>query len=443
MAEWKKIIVSGSQAELAGVTGSFTGSFFGDGSGLTGVSSFSVSNDADNRVITATGDGNGNAEANLTFNGTLLDITGNLTVSGTSTLATNFTIATDGGTGDTFITNTARNIKIGDTAGAANNVLIDIDDPGNELKLNAGIVGISGSTVNVATSANTINLNAATINVPNIQAGTDNSVVIYDGTSLRIDEIDSRVWDTTLVDAANGVDNRLATFTDSNSLNGEANLTFDGSRLAVTGIVAATGTITGSGAQLSSVPAGTDNTVLIVDNNGNVLRDEIDPRVWGSTLIDGSLTANRIPYASDANTVIDSGNLTFDGSRLTVTGEVGVSSNLTVGGNLYVNGDLTNVNTTNLNVEDKFILLGSGSASPADVGIIFGGVTTPTRGAAFFYDADTARLAYTADGVDTADTTATPSGYVPVAYDVTGASHTPENKVGNIKIEDGDAYIYV
>jgi hypothetical protein len=37
------------------------------------------------------------------------------------------------------------------------------------------------------------------------------------------------------LDAANGVDNRIATFTDSDSLNGEANLTFDGSTLTVTG----------------------------------------------------------------------------------------------------------------------------------------------------------------------------------------------------------------
>ena len=37
MPAWKKVITSGSQAELAGVTGSFTGSFFGDGSGLTGI----------------------------------------------------------------------------------------------------------------------------------------------------------------------------------------------------------------------------------------------------------------------------------------------------------------------------------------------------------------------------------------------------------------------
>ncbi len=54
MANWKKIIVSGSQAELAGVTGSFTGSFIGDGSGLTGLSAAAIKsykNADDNRVI--------------------------------------------------------------------------------------------------------------------------------------------------------------------------------------------------------------------------------------------------------------------------------------------------------------------------------------------------------------------------------------------------------
>jgi hypothetical protein len=37
MPSWKKVIVSGSNAELSSVTGSFTGSFKGDGSLLTGV----------------------------------------------------------------------------------------------------------------------------------------------------------------------------------------------------------------------------------------------------------------------------------------------------------------------------------------------------------------------------------------------------------------------
>jgi len=37
MAEWKKVIVSGSRAELQDASGSFSGSFEGDGSGLTNV----------------------------------------------------------------------------------------------------------------------------------------------------------------------------------------------------------------------------------------------------------------------------------------------------------------------------------------------------------------------------------------------------------------------
>jgi hypothetical protein len=150
---------------------------------------------------------------------------------------------------------------------------------------------------------------------------------------------------------------------------------------------------------------------------------------------------NRILTSVDSTTVNSEENLTFDGTTLTLTGTGSISGDLTVGGNLFVNGDLTNVNVTNLNVEDKFILLGSGSADVTDVGIIFGGVTNETRGAAFFYDAGETRLAYTNGGVDTTDTTVTPSGYVPVAYDVTNASQTPEMFVGNIKIEDGEIYI--
>jgi len=82
MPAWKKVITSGSQAELAGVTGSFTGSFVGDGTGLTGL--FSVTNEADNHVITSTGAGGGNGEANLTFDGSTLALSGDLSMVGGS-----------------------------------------------------------------------------------------------------------------------------------------------------------------------------------------------------------------------------------------------------------------------------------------------------------------------------------------------------------------------
>ena len=47
-------------------------------------------------------------------------------------------------------------------------------------------------------------------------------------TQKHIDEIDSRVWGTTLLDGTNGTDNEIAIFTDSNSVEGDTKLTFDG-----------------------------------------------------------------------------------------------------------------------------------------------------------------------------------------------------------------------
>ena len=61
-----------------GGSGSFSGSFQGDGSNLTGIDSYTVSNSSNNRVITSVDSTSGNAEANLTFDGTTLTIVGNL-----------------------------------------------------------------------------------------------------------------------------------------------------------------------------------------------------------------------------------------------------------------------------------------------------------------------------------------------------------------------------
>ena len=58
-------------------TGSF-GKILGDGSDITGISSYTVSNSSNNRVLTSVNSSSGNAEANLTFDGTTLDITGNI-----------------------------------------------------------------------------------------------------------------------------------------------------------------------------------------------------------------------------------------------------------------------------------------------------------------------------------------------------------------------------
>jgi hypothetical protein len=441
MAEWKKIIVSGSQAELAGATGSFTGSFFGDGSGLSGLSSFSVSGDTNNRVITADGSGGGVGEPNLTFDGSTLLVNGAVDANvATIGAAGDFTIEDDGSGNTTLKKSAGRTIRIGDTAAAGNAVEVTVSDLSNEVKLFAGTTSISSSLVNVATSADTINLNATTIDIPNVAAGTDNTVVVYNGSTLLTDEIDARVWGSTLVDAANGADNRLATFTDSNSLNGEANLSFDGSILGVGGTINAASTITGSGLQLTSVPAGTDNTVLVLNAAGGVVTDEIDPRVWGATLVDGSgLSANYITFASDSDTITGASDFTYTTGTKTLS-----VTNAIVTGDLTVTGTTTELQVTNLNIKDQFILLNSGSTT-GDTGIVFGGAAgSANEGAALYYDTDASRLTYIADGITAADTAATHTagGYVTIAYDED--IQLPVDAVGNIKIDtNDDIFIYV
>jgi microcompartment protein CcmK/EutM len=104
-------------------------------------------------------------------------------------------------------------------------------------------VGIGISTPTVKLQVEGIVSASSTVWFPNIGAGVDDSVVVLDSDgSLRTDEIDSRVWGSTLVDTdGSGANNELATWSDSNTLIGEANLTFDGTHLDLTGAFTASG----------------------------------------------------------------------------------------------------------------------------------------------------------------------------------------------------------
>ena len=102
------------------------------------------------------------------------------------------------------------------------------------------------------------------------------------------------------------------------------------------------------------------------------------------------------------------GDLDVDGN-LNVDGTSALVGNVTVTGNLTVNGSTTTINTTNLQVEDRFILLGSGSGTNAvagatadfDTGIIFNsGSTIAGAGTALFFDMSEQRLAIATSVVD-------------------------------------------
>jgi hypothetical protein len=108
-------------------------------------------------------------------------------------------------------------------------------------------------------------------------------------------------------------------------------------------------------------------------------------------------------YASGGASISGSANiqnnLTVGGTStlnsLTVTNDATVSGNATITGNLTVNGTTTYINVDNLLVEDKFILLNSGSTggTPNEGGIII--QTTSSEGVAYgtalYYDQEANR----------------------------------------------------
>ena len=127
--------------------------------------------------------------------------------------------------------------------------------------------------------------------------------------------------------------------------------------------------------------------------------------------------------------------------------DLGTSDNvnfndLVVDGNLTVSGTTTTVNTANLLVEDKFILLNSGSADPDEGGIIID--EGAGSGHAFIYDKGDTRWGFNASVAQDAST-ANATAHAAAVVDMQNVAHNDSaeyQKVGNIKIDNGDIFIY-
>jgi hypothetical protein len=122
---------------------------------------------------------------------------------------------------------------------------------------------------------------------------------------------------------------------------------------------------------------------------------------------------------------------------------------MVVGGNLNVAGDYATVNVTNLTVDDQLILLNSGSTS-GDAGIVFGGSNgTANQGATLFHDDSDDRLVYITSDVDPSSTGNffTTQAHYSIVGSFEGtegdAATAKANKVGNIRVESSEIYIYV
>jgi hypothetical protein len=318
MAQWKKIIVSGSNADLAIVSAS--------NAIVVGAAGYNV---------IGTNQSNTNLSGSFTgsFKGTF---------DGTSNLP-DLTQAAGGGiTPFTYDGSTTATIAVSGAAQLSANTIVKWDDTDNKF-VNTSI--------------------------------TDNGTIVGGTTSLQFSGANS-------------------------SLTGSFTGTFAGDGANLTGLVSTLG-ITGSDSSTGTVQLKTQNLTI------TGVANEINTTVSGQTVTIG------------------------------LPDSVSITSDLTVGGNLNVNGDLTYINVANLAVEDKFILLNSGSSNPDEAGLVVdegNGI-----GHAFAFDAGTLRWGFSGSFSSTA-TSFAPDAYV---ASVVTTDIPAYQQVGNIRVEAGEIYIYV
>jgi hypothetical protein len=399
MATWKKLIVSGSVAELASVsasvgvlvgtnqqiqptqaetrlTGSFNGSFTGDGTGLTGVT------------------------ATPTF---------------PSTVAT--TIAP---TDKFFINDDAGNSTTGNKQISYSNLLTDLAGSGlmvnasDDLAVDSGSLQAFFNSSSYAGVSGDILINAsngvATIQANSVALGTDttgNYVATVSGSGAIVSSVTTGEGSTPEI-----------------TLN-TASTTF------TSGVVSALPAGTVSGSSFSSPSQGTVRAVIngVQTDVDTGLQTGDSPQFVDLTLT-GDITVGGQEIKSNGGTTV----FTLDNANATVAG------NLTVSGDLSVTGNVTEFQVTQLNVEDQFALLASGSGT-TDAGIIAASGSI-NAGSALYHDITDNRWAV-AKSVASNATAVTPLEYVTTVKIDSGVPSTQEYGRGEMYINTGDDSIWI
>jgi len=439
MATWKKVIVSGSQAELAAVTsslgvlvgtnqsitttqagtfltGSFTGSFKGDGSNLTGVTATAIFPTSQVSNITSTDKFFVSQSSNqyITYGDLLTDLAGtNLAVESSDSLTLASTI-----TGITSITATSITASFtGSHVGTLTGTASYASQANSASYALSSSVAVSSSYSLSSSFATTASYAA---NVPATASYANNanssSYALSSSVAVSASYALSSSFASTASYVLQGVSASFAS-TASYVLNSIS------SSFATTASYA----LSSSVAVSSSYAANVNNITNAITNN----------------------TDNRILTATGAGTINGESNLTFDGTTLAVTG------NATVTGDLTVAGTASFTNVDNLTIRDKFILINSGSSALADSGWITQ-YNTAGSGSAFYLEAGSAgstgtygRFAVAYDAVGTV-TALTADEFVVTAKTAAGAPATnptwggTSNGYGNIYVNSstGDIFIY-
>tara|TARA_R110000868_G_scaffold24234_2_gene95984 strand:+ start:844 stop:2250 length:1407 start_codon:yes stop_codon:yes gene_type:complete len=466
MASWKKVIVSGSDAILNSSTvstnqvitalqsttklsGSFTGSFVGDGTGITGITATGLNipgtvTEITNQPFVVSGSA---ALQKIT----LADITSQITGSGLTKAS---------GTGNTIMLNTSsahfitgsRTLLFASAyLGYNNSTGIFTFDSGSYGTFSAGAGLTSTNGVHAVGAGNGILSNNDDVALDTASLHFFNAVKsssFQPGNFVDSAYIDFTVTQGTSVTAVilsssiqNGhLANSAITFGATSQALGSTVSSLTG--LATVYAVNISGSsITGS----SRVHSGGDLTAqnLISSSNGNIKAD--------LGFISAGTPASVAPAAIAGEIV--SPTARFDnlsvGVLATLTAAT-VTNNLTVGGDLRVNGTASFINSTNLYVKDQFILLNSGSSTLSDAGLVMG-YSASGVGSAFFLESTPGSygrfaIAYNVSGTATNVThdsymvAVSQSAGAPAAIPTWGGT---TYGFGNMHVDSGTGDIYI
>ena len=158
--------------------------------------------------------------------------------------------------------------------------------------------------------------------------------------------------------------------------------------------------VTGTANQISVSGSGGETAAVVLS-----LPDDV---VVGTSLSVPTVKTATVQHSNGTEAI------TIDAS-----GNVGVSTNLTVTGDLIVNGTTTQVNTTSLTVEDTLVELGfidgaaPGSDLDRDLGLLFNYYTDSAKKAAVYWDDSTSRITFASE-VSESSSVLTASAYAVV-----------------------------
>ena len=354
-------------------------------------------------------------------NGYILTTDGSGNLSFNAPAASSFTLSADSGTNDTFSTGGTLTFSGGegiDTVVSDDTITISAEDASDT---NKGVASFDATDFTVTSGDVTLKEEriqdiVGAMVTGNTETGITVTYQDSDGT------IDFEIADA----AADGTTKGIAAFDTDD---------FDAS----SGVISLGDSANGAVLAIN----GTSNEVEVSRTNGTVTIGLPSSVTVTTALTTPTVNVTNLK-ANDGTTAI-----TITDS----TGAVATNADLTIGGNLYVNGTTTQVNTTSLTVEDTLVELGfvDGSAPSSDVnkdlGLLFNYYTDSAKKASVYWDDSASRMVLASE-VSESSSVLTASAYAALEIgslyinDCAGASQVIScadgvRKLENITIDGG------